>query len=189
MVTRWRFRRGGSPTPETLSATAGRRDCTEEALRFAQLVVLALMAWPAVVAGQGTASGTFAPFGPPEHPPVRVDAGGACVVDLVQDYTIDGTLAGNLILNYRILVAGPCGSPAGTFDEEWIAHGTFSGTVGGQEAMASLLYTAQVREGGSVDGMLILRGEVEAELEITGELTDQRLSYSGMVEVPQDGGR
>ena len=158
-------------------------------MRFATLMSLALIAWPAVVAGQAPASGTFAPVGPPERPPDRVDAGGACVVDLIQHYNIDGTLAGELTFDYRILVAGPCGSPAGTFDEEWIAHGTFSGTARGQEVMASVLYTARVRAGGSVSGTVTFRGGVEAELEIAGEFADQRLSYSGVVKVPQDGGR
>jgi hypothetical protein len=157
----------------------------EEALRIASSVAAALLMTcsPASVAGQTPASGILAPDGPPERPPVRVDAGGACVVDLVQDYTIEGTLTGELTFDYRILVEGPCGSPAGTFDEEWIAHWKFSGTALGQKVTASVLYTAEVRAGGSVRGKVILRGVVEADLEITGDFADQRLSYNGTLEV------
>lgn len=150
-------------------------------LRSAAAALL-MTCWPALLAGQVPASGAIAPAGPPERSPVRVDAGGACVVDLVQVYTIDGTLTGALSIDYRILVAGPCGSPAGTFDEEWIAHGTFSGTALGKEATAALLYTARVSAGGSVSGAITLRGGVEGRLEISGELADQRLSYRGVLE-------
>lgn len=153
------------------------------------VAALLMICWPAVLAGQVSASGAFAPDGPPERPPVRVDAGGACVVDLVQAYTVDGALTGELSMDYRILVAGPCGSPAGTFDEEWIAHGTFSGTALEQEATATLLYTARVNAGGSVHGTIVLRGDVEGELEVSGHLADRQLSYSGVLELPQDGGR
>lgn len=144
---------------------------------------------PAVLAGQAPASGTIAPLGPPARPPVRVDAGGACVVDLVQDYTIEGALTGELSIDYRILVAGPCGSPAGTFEEEWIAHGTFSGTALGQKVTAGLLYTADVTAGGFVEGTMIFDGGVDGELEISGEFVDRQLSYSGILKLSQDGDR
>lgn len=52
-------------------------------------------------------------------------------------------------MDYRILVAGPCGAPAGTYEEEWIAHGTFSGSAHGEGVDATLLYTARVAAGGS----------------------------------------
>ncbi len=142
-----------------------------------------------MLAAQVPASGAIVPNGPPERRPVRVDAGGACVVDLVQDYTVDGALVGELSIDYRILAAGPCGSPAGTFNEEWIAHGTFSGTALGQQATAVLLYTARARSGGSVDGTIVLRGSVEGELKISGEFADRQLSYRGVLTLSQDGGR
>lgn len=117
-----------------------------------------------------------------------MDAGGACVIDLVQDYVIDGALSGELSFDYRILVAGPCGSPAGTYEEEWIAYGTFSGTVDGRKATATLLYTADVRAGGTVKGSMILRGGVKGELEISGEFADRQLSYSGVAHLTRGGG-
>jgi hypothetical protein len=107
---------------------------------------------------------------------------------LVQDYTIDGSLNGELRIDYRILVAGPCGSPAGTFEEEWIAHGRFSGIALGREATAELLYTARVTTGGSVDGTMVLKGDVQGELQIGGDFADGQLSYSGVLQLSQDGG-
>jgi len=78
--------------------------------------------------GETEASGLFAPAGPPLEQPVRVDAGGSCVVDLRQAYVISGPLSGSLDIDYRILVHGPCEVPPviGKYDEEWIAHGTFT---------------------------------------------------------------
>jgi hypothetical protein len=152
------------------------------------VVALSLVGRPAALAGQVPASGGFAPDGPPDRPPVRVEAGGACVIDLVQRYTVDGALEGEFSIDYRILVAGPCGQPAGTFDEEWIAHGTFSGVALGRDATATLLYTARVSAGGFVSGTILLRGDVEGELEVRGRFADGRLSYSGELEPSGDGG-
>lgn len=159
-------------------------------MKMALLVVstMGMAGWPAVVTGQAAASGSFAPDGAPERPPVRVDAGGACVVDLVQDYTIDGALTGTLRFDYRILVRGPCGAPAGTFDEEWIAHGSSTGSALGQSAVASVLYTAHVGAGGSVNGTATLCGGVQGRIKVTGALAERRLSYDGFVGLPQDGG-
>lgn len=141
------------------------------------------------LAAQGDASGTFSPTGPPVHPPVRTDAGGACVVDLTQDYTVAGSLSGRFRITYRILVAGACGSPAGTFDEQWIAYGTFDGDQNGESTSGTLWYTARVRSGGSVDGRMVLRGGLEADLQISGAFADGKLSYEGTVESSKHGGR
>jgi hypothetical protein len=129
------------------------------------------------------ASGTFAPAGPPLEQPVRVKAGGSCVVDLVQAYEILGTLSGSLQIDYRILVHGPCEVPPvlGKYDEEWIAHGTFTGTVSESPASCTLTYTARVRAGGDVEGRLVLGGDVGGELTVTGNFADGALSYRGRV--------
>lgn len=183
-------RTGGVRPGLEMSVHEETRSLLGEALKIASSAAGALLVIcvPAVLAGQAPASGTFAPVGPPEQPPVRVDAGGACVVDLVQHYVIEGALSGELSIDYRILVAGPCGSPAGTYEEEWIAYGTFSGTVDEQEVTASLLYTADVGAGGSVEGTMLLGGGLEGKLEIRGELSDRRLSYSGVAEPALDRG-
>lgn len=82
--------------------------------------------------GEIEASGTFAPAGPPLEQPVRVDAGGSCVIDLRQSYDISGTLSGSLEIDYRIIVYSPCVTAApGKYDEQWIAHGVFTGTIDG----------------------------------------------------------
>ena len=160
-------------------------------MRVATTVVAALLVvgGPCGLAAQTSASGTIAPVGPPAVSPVRVDAGGACVVDLVQEYRIDGTLSGKLSVDYRILVAGPCGSPAGTYSEEWIAHGTFSGSARGEGVDATVLYTARVAAGGSVDGTMVVRGGVDGQLEVVGDFADQRLAYRGVLQDSRDGGR
>lgn len=130
------------------------------------------------------ASGAFAPAGPPLGQPVRVDAGGSCVVDLRQAYDISGTLSGSLEIDYRILVYGPCEVPPviGKYNEEWIAHGTFTGTVDGSAASGSLTYTAQVRAGGDVEGRILLVGGLNGELTVSGNFGDGKLSYHGRVD-------
>lgn len=128
------------------------------------------------------ASGAFAPEGPPVQGPVRVDAGGACIVDLVQGYRITGALEGELELDYRIFVDGPCGSPVGTYDEEWIAHGTFQGTAWGDAATATLWYRAHVAAGGVVEGRMNLAGTVAGEVAVSGRFSEGRLSYQGDLE-------
>lgn len=127
-------------------------------------------------------AGTFAPSGPPARPPVRVAAGDGCVVDLQQAYIVSGDLAGSARIDYRILVEGPCGPPPGTFAEEWIAHGTFTGTLNGTAASARLRYTARVQPGGEVDGRIVLGQGLAGELRVQGNFGDSRLSYSGRVE-------
>ena len=127
--------------------------------------------------------GTLSPVGPPIGAPVRVEAGPACIVDLRQRYALDGGLSGAMEVNFRILVRGPCGSPAGTFDEEWIAHGTFHGTLKGDSASGTFVYTADVRDGGRVRGRLAFGGGLGGELTIRGRFSDGSLAYSGEVEV------
>lgn len=129
------------------------------------------------------ADGTFAPAGPPLEPPVRVDAGGSCIVDLRQAYNISGTLSGSLEIDYRIIVHGPCEIPPilGKYDEEWIAHGVFTGTIDGAAASGSLTYTAQVRARGEVEGRIVFGGEIDGELAVSGKFDDGKLSYRGQV--------
>jgi hypothetical protein len=126
-----------------------------------------------------TAEGSLKPAGRPSEPPLRTDAGGACVVDLVQGYTLSGTLAGSATIDYRILVHGPCGPPPGTFPEEWIAHGQFSGTLSGTDTRASFTYVARVAKGGQVEGEIVLGSKLDGKLKVTGWFSDGRLSYSG----------
>jgi hypothetical protein len=129
------------------------------------------------------ASGTFAPAGPPLEEPVRVDAGGSCIVDLRQAYDVSGTLTGSIEVDYRIVVYGPCEVPPvlGKYDEEWIAYGAFAGTFDGSPASGSLIYTAQVRAGGDVEGRIVLGGGLDAELAVSGNFSDGKLSYRGRV--------
>lgn len=129
--------------------------------------------------GQEVASGTFAPVGPPTRGVVRTPAGDACIVDLLQAYEIQGSLAGTLEIDYRIYVDGPCGSPQGTFSESWIAHGRFTGTAGGDAAAADFWYLADVAEGGVVTGSMGFSGDVSGELSVAGQFSDRRLSYRG----------
>lgn len=128
------------------------------------------------------ASGSFAPSGPPSMPPVKVEAGKSCIVDLEQPYVVLGTLSGTFTLDYRILISGPCGAPPGTFDEEWIAHGTFTGTVNGATASGNLSYVAAVSAGGDVKGRMVLGQGLEGELEVRGNFGDRELSYRGSAE-------
>jgi hypothetical protein len=100
-------------------------------------------------------------------------------VDLKQAYTITGTLTGAMVIDYRILVAGPCGSPAGTFDEDWIAYGTFDGTIKGVSASGALTYTAHVKAGGQVDGQITLGQGIDGVLRVHGNFSDGKLTYEG----------
>ena len=54
------------------------------------------------------ASGLFKPKGPPNSPPIRIEAGESCIVDLTQAYIVSGTLSGSFEIDYRIVVHGPC---------------------------------------------------------------------------------
>ena len=148
------------------------------------VVVLILLGLATSATAQGLAKGTFAPSGPPSDPPRRVHAGGACIVDLEQRYEVTGTLSGRMVVEYRILVHGPCGTPPGSVEERWIANGVFEGTVQGDTVSATFWYTASVRAGGTVEGELVFSGGIEAELEVTGRFSDGYLSYSGRLRSP-----
>ena len=47
------------------------------------------------------ATGEFFPSGPPQKKPERIEAGKYCIVDLIEPYTISGTLSGAIKFNYR----------------------------------------------------------------------------------------
>ena len=127
------------------------------------------------------AEGTLRPLGSPREAPSRTDAGGSCIVDLVQEYELSGTLSGSATIDYRILVRGPCGSPPGTFPEEWIAHGKLTGMLNENEATATFTYIAQVALGGQVDGKIVLGDGLDGQLEVAGRFADRRLRYAGWV--------
>ena len=136
-----------------------------------------------VPAGHSVA-GSLAPAGPPLAPPQRVGAGGHCIIDLSQAYVVTGSLSGSLTVDFRIITYGPCppGPPApGTFDEVWIAHGTFTGTLEGSAASASFSYVAKVRSGGNVKGTIVLGDGLGGALKVQGNFADGALSYRGRV--------
>lgn len=127
------------------------------------------------------ADGTFQPNGPPQQQPVRVDAGESCIVDIEQAYIVNGTLSGAFEIDYRILVLGPCGSPVGTFAEEWIARGRFAGKVNGVSTSASFAYTATVDAGGEVSGLIVLGQGLNGDLHVHGSFSDGKLAYEGQL--------
>lgn len=128
-------------------------------------------------------SGTFKPAGPPDHP-VRTEVGDTCVVDLGQRYTIDGTITGTMQIDFRIFVAGPCGAPPGTFEEHWIARGRYSVRVGESTREGPLVYLADVKAGGRVDGRLTLAEGVQGGLEVQGNFNEGVMRYRGRLTVP-----
>jgi len=127
------------------------------------------------------AAGEFFPSGPPQKKPKRIEAGKSCIVDLTQSYTISGILSGIIEFNYRILVKGPCGSTPGTFDEEWIAYGKFTGNVNSTVTSGNMSYTAKVKAGGEVNGRIVLGQGLEGELQVNGNFKDGKLSYKGQI--------
>ena len=126
-------------------------------------------------------TGEFSPSGTPENKPERIDAGNSCIVDLIQSYSLSGTISGKVDFNYRILVKGPCGSPAGTFDEEWIAYGKFKGKINNKSAFGNMSYTAKVKSGGEINGIIVLGQGLEGELSVYGNFSDGKLSYKGVI--------
>lgn len=131
---------------------------------------------------RATVSGTLTPVGPPWEGRIRVDAGESCVIDLTRSYELAGNLSGPADISFRILVAGPCGVPPGTYDEEWLARGTFEGTIRGARAAARFTYTARVFVGGRVDGRIVLGQGVDGELQVRGTFANGRLSYEDRAE-------
>lgn len=127
------------------------------------------------------ATGHFSPDGPPVSPPKRIDAGQCCIVDLNQEYTVTGSLSGIFNIDYRIKVDGPCGSPLGTYNEDWIAHGTFSGTIDESKITSSFTYVAHVSAGGNVDGKMVFGQGLSGELKVRGNFADGKLLYNGFL--------
>ena len=54
--------------------------------------------------------------------------------------------------------------PPGTHDEEWIAYGTFSGTINDIQTEGKFTYIATVREKGNVDGKIVFGQGITGEL-------------------------
>ncbi len=125
--------------------------------------------------------GTFSPHGPPITPPSRTAAGTHCIIDLVQIYQVQGTLEGTFRIDYRIFVDGPCGSPAGTFNEQWIAWGRFVGTADTLQVSGDFSYLAHVVAGGQVTGEIVFGQGMQGTLVIAGNMNDGYLSYKGQL--------
>lgn len=154
---------------------------TESAIFLSPELVLQLPPSPIRGGANVKASGSIEPNGPPKIPPTRVEAGESCIVDLTQAYSVTGTLSGSFEINFRIIVHGPCSEPPGTYDEEWIAYGTFIGTVNNTETEGKFTYTAEVRESGNIDGKIIFGQGITGELNIEGNFKDGKLSYKGII--------
>ena len=126
-------------------------------------------------------AGSFSPAGPPEEPS-RHQIGDACIVDLHQPYVLHGSLEGEMRIDFRIYVAGPCGSPPGTYDEHWIAYGSYSVRAQQREGLSgTLLYLADVSAGGDVDGRLTLAEDLQGSLVVRGNFEKRQMSYHGDV--------
>jgi hypothetical protein len=133
-------------------------------------------------------SGTFSPVGPPSAVPVRVGAGPSCIIDLTQRYEVTGDLAGGMEIDYRILVQGPCGASAGTYHEEWIAHGRFTGILENDSTSATFVYTAEVGDAGEVTGSMVFGGSLRGRVTVSGRFWEGELRYAGDL-VRASGGR
>lgn len=124
-----------------------------------------------------------APALPPSHRLSGSRSGpgfsGVRIAPAVRRFCVTGTVAGTMVIDYRILVAGPCGAPVGTFDEHWIAHGTFTGAIGSLPAAGSFSYVAHVKAGGHVNGRVVFGQGLAGELTVQGDFGDGHLSYRG----------
>ena len=126
-------------------------------------------------------TGKIIPAGPPLYPPIRVDAGDSCIVDVVLPYVISGSLQGTAVIDYRIDVKAPCAEAVpGKFDETWIAHGTFTGSPGD----AGFVYTAEVKAGGKLKGEIVVGQGLNGWLKVSGSLADDHLEYRGFLQLP-----
>ncbi len=128
--------------------------------------------------------GSYEPSGPPH--PERRPVGDLCVVDLEQSYRVDGSLSGTMTVDYRIFVAGPCGSPPGTFDEHWIAIGRYDLECPGGTGPATgdLVDVAEVSAGGHVAGKITLAGDLRGSLRIDGNFREGSIHYAGSIAPP-----
>jgi len=126
-------------------------------------------------------TGYIKPNGKPIKAPLRIDVGESCIIELTQGYSIAGDISGSIEMNYRIIVYGKCGSPPGTYDEEWIAYGNFKGTLKGEDTKAKLSYTATVKAGGDINGEIVFGQGLKAKLIITGNFSDGKLTYKGEI--------
>ncbi len=155
-------------------------------------LVWSLLSLSGIVAQESTApskeesqpqavKGFLVPTGPPIVKPVLTEAGKSCVVELVQGYEMTGTISASLEVDYRIWVQGPCGSPPGTFDEEWIALGSIAEKVK-EGWTGNLTYIATVQAGGLVQGQMEFGHGLEGELRIEGKFGDGRLGYEGWID-------
>ena len=127
-------------------------------------------------------SGVLMPVGPPVSGPTRTDAGRSCIVDLAQRYSFSGALSGAADINYRIIAAGPCGAPPGTYAEEWIALGTFNGQAHADSVAARFSYVARVHAGGEVEGHIVFGQGLAGAVEVLGNFRDGRLQYRGRLD-------
>jgi hypothetical protein len=148
--------------------------------RLTSRLLLLIFFLPAIGAiGQTKVSGTFRPSGPPKGV-VRTKVGGDCVVDLKQGYGLEGSLVGEMEIDFHIFISGDCTKAPGTFDENWISYGTYAIRVGDTEYTGALIYLAKVKAGGKVDGTLTLDGEFSADCKIDGNFADGYMSYIGV---------
>lgn len=82
-----------------------------------------------------------------------------------------------------LFVYGPCEVPPepGKYDEEWIAFGTFTGTINESPASGTLTYTAQVEAGGNVKGHMVFDDGINGEITVSGNFYDGKLKYMGVM--------
>ena len=150
-------------------------------MKLSNLFIILLFVTWAVARGAETSvesSGRFIPNSPPTNV-VRTEVGNNCIVDLDQSYDLSGTLVGSMKINFRIVIHGPCGSPPGTFYEEWIAHGEYSAMTSNLTLQGPLVYLATVEADGKVSGEIRLSGAAHGTLIVSGSFQDGFMEYSG----------
>jgi len=87
-------------------------------------------------------------------------------------------------INFRIYVAGPCGSPPGTYKEHWIAHGDYAVEVPGHErATGTLVYLADIAAGGDVEGTMTFAEDLRGSVSVRGNFEQREMNYRGDLRV------
>lgn len=129
------------------------------------------------------AAGSFTVALAQEPPQARPIFGGLCELRVNGSLTFTGTLDGVATGTTTALVFAPCDEvlrqPFGTFADVFRSEARFAGTVAGQPATATLVYTGVSAAGGDIQAAIVLEGGARAALRVEARLADGG-SYTGI---------
>ena len=94
--------------------------------------------------------------------------GETCHIELTARFRLEGTFNGSFDADFQIVHLGACGEPA---KQIFVAQGTFTGEVDGEEGSFDFTFQGEIDEEGQAEGDLVIGRGTDDLADLSGRIT------------------